>query len=81
MKRLFIKILSFTLAAIMLISLAAYGVSSYANENAAPSNNEATKSPQSSTNNTANHLTVFANGEYKVNFVASLLDGAAFSLA
>ena len=71
MKHLFIKILSFTLSAIMLISLAAYGVSSYANENAAPSNNEATKSTQSSTNNTANHLTVFANGEYKVNFVCS----------
>ena len=73
MKSIFIKTLALTLSIVMLISLALFGFESYANENAlsAPINSETSSSDKGNTNNASNHLTVFANGEYKVNFICS----------
>ena len=73
MKSIFIKTLALTLSIVMLISLALFGFESYANENAlsAPISSESSSSDKSNTNNASNHLTVFANGEYKVNFICS----------
>jgi hypothetical protein len=73
MKSIFIKTLALTLSIVMLISLALFGFESYANENAlsAPINSESSSSDKSNTNNASNHLIVFANGEYKVNFICS----------